>query len=178
MGSRSPRGASVAVLRAAGGRPGLRREGLALPKTCGTRQRAPGRQRERSAFSSRCDPRAEAKLVPKHQKPWKMPEAAWHCPASPTLRSCAEQGPGFRTMAELERAAKRKPTSDQTSRLQNTDTELSIKPFNSQTTHMHNVLLHSVKRKKKMRFFFFLFLIQTEFQVYIYRIFRDSYPSC
>lgn len=57
----------------------------------------------------------------------------------------------------------------------NTDKELSIKPFNSHTTHMHNVLLHSAKRKKKM---LFLFLIQTEFQVYIYRIFQDSYPSC
>lgn len=35
------------------------------------------------------------------------------------------------------------------SQLQETGTELSIKPFNSQTTHMHNVLLHRVKRKKK-----------------------------
>ena len=34
---------------------------------------------------------------------------------------------------------------------------LNIKSFNSQTTHMHNVLLHSVKIKRKMYFYFFIF---------------------
>ena len=34
------------------------------------------------------------------------------------------------------------------------DSNLSIKPFNSQTTHMHNVLLHSVKIKRKMCFLY------------------------
>lgn len=43
---------------------------------------------------------------------------------------------------------------------------MSIKPFISQTTHMHNVLIHSVKIKRKCIF------IQTEFQVYINRLFR------
>lgn len=85
------------------------------------------------------------------------------------VRNWLKQGPGSPTAADLKRAAKRKSMSDQTSQLQDTDKDMSIKPFNSQTTHMHNVLLHSVKRKKKMQFFF---LIQTEFQVYIYRIFR------
>lgn len=37
--------------------------------------------------------------------------------------------------------------------MEKTDSNLSIKPFNSQTTHMHNVLLHSVKIKRKMHFY-------------------------
>lgn len=77
------------------------------------------------------------------------------------VQSCLKRGPRSRTTADLKRAAKRKLMSDQTSQQQDTDEDLSIKPFNSQTTHMHNVLLHSVKRKKKMQFVFFFSFFNT-----------------
>lgn len=117
----------------------------------------------------------ETKFIQKKkptQKSSKVPgKAAWHSPAFPMWPSLGQCRAAWSAVA-----TKRKSMSDQTRQLQDTDEALSIKPFNSQTTHMHNVLLHSVKRKKKMQFVFFL--IQTEFQVYIYRIFKDSYPSC